>query len=103
MKKTFSITVILFLISILFTSTTFAALTQTQVSQLYVSIFGRASEGEGSEFWVARGKTMALTATEMLGSPAAIEYFGTSLNTDQAFIEHIYSNTLGKTLQDDEG
>ena len=26
-------------------------LTQTQVSQLYVSIFGRASEGEGNAYW----------------------------------------------------
>jgi hypothetical protein len=29
------------------------ALTKTQVSQLYVSIFGRASEGEGNTFWQA--------------------------------------------------
>lgn len=27
------------------------ALTQEQVSQLYVAIFNRASEGEGNEYW----------------------------------------------------
>ena len=31
-------------------------------------------------------------------------YFGTSLDSDQAFVEHIYLNTLGKTLaQDPDG
>ena len=76
-------------------------LTQTQVSQLYVSIFGRASEGEGNSYWQGRGMTMASTAMEMLNSPAAIAYFGDALNTEQAFVEHIYTNTLGKTVQDD--
>ena len=79
-------------------------LTQTQVSQLYVSLFGRASEGEGSSFWVAKGLAMASTADQMLASPAAIAYFGNSLDTDQAFVEHIYANTLDKTLaQDPDG
>ena len=79
-------------------------LTQTQVSQLYVSIFGRASEGEGNAYWMATSDAMASAASRMLGSPAAIEYFGSSLDTDQAFVEHIYNNTLGKTVvQDPDG
>lgn len=77
------------------------SLSQTQVSQLYVSIFGRASEGDGNSYWQGRQLTMASTAMEMLNSPAAAAYFGDALNTDQAFVEHIYSNTLGKTVQDD--
>jgi hypothetical protein len=37
----------------------------------------------------------------MLDTQAAKDYFGTSLNTNQAFIEHIYQNTLNKTMVDD--
>jgi hypothetical protein len=77
------------------------ALTQTQVSQLYVAIFNRASEGSGNAFWQAQSD-MAAAATEMLATSDAQEYFGDSLDTDQAFIEHIYSNTLNKTVEDDE-
>ena len=78
------------------------ALTKTQVSQLYVAIFNRASEGEGNTYWQTAVEGMAATATEMLATDAAKTYFGTSLDTDQAFIEHIYKNTLGKTYAEDK-
>ena len=78
------------------------ALTQTQVSQLYVAIFNRASEGEGNTYWQTAIEGAATTATEMLATDAAKAYFGTSLDTDQAFIEHIYKNTLGKTYAEDK-
>ena len=77
------------------------ALTQTQVSELYVSIFNRASEGEGNELWQNQNLSMADTATLMLDTQVAKDYFGTSLDTNQAFIEHIYLNTLNKTPADD--
>lgn len=76
------------------------ALTQSQVSQLYVTVIGRASEGDGNTFWQS-ATDMATAATDMLASPPAQEYFGTSLDDDQAFIEHIYENTLGKTYAED--
>jgi hypothetical protein len=76
------------------------ALTQTQVSQLYVSVFNRASEGEGNTFWQDQ-PDMAAAANAMLATTDAIEYFGDSLDTNQAFIEHIYKNTLNKTIADD--
>lgn len=79
------------------------ALTMTEVSQLYVSIFGRASEEEGNTFWQSIGD-MKMAANNMLATSAATTYFGTSLDSNQAFIEHIYLNTLGKTYaQDTEG
>ncbi len=79
------------------------ALTQTQVSQLYVALFGRASEGEGNTFWQAEAN-QATAANAMLATSAASTYFGTSLNSNQAFVEHIYLNTLGKTAtQDPDG
>lgn len=75
------------------------ALTQTQVSQLYVSLFGRASEGEGNTFWQAQSD-MTTAANNMLATTAATTYFGGTL-TNQAFVEYIYLNTLGKTYAQD--
>lgn len=75
-------------------------LTQTRVSQLYVAIFNRASEGEGNTFWQNQGN-MASVASAMLATQDAQYYFGDSLNSNQAFIEHIYLNTLNKTVNDD--
>lgn len=79
------------------------ALPKTQVSQLYVSIFGRASEGSGNTFWQTDPGSISMTATadKMLATQAAKSYFGTTLDTNQAFIEHIYQNTLGKAYEDD--
>ncbi len=77
------------------------ALTQTQVSQLYVSVFGRASEGEGNTYWQTNQDSMVETAAVMLDTDAAKDYFGDTLNDNQAFIEFIYENTLGKTVEDD--
>ncbi len=77
-----------------------AALTQNDVSMLYVSIFNRASEGEGNAFWRSQ-PGMAAAATAMLETEAAQNYFGSSLNSNQAFIEHIYLNTLNKNPWDD--
>ncbi|MGJ0330421.1 DUF4214 domain-containing protein [Aliarcobacter cryaerophilus] len=77
------------------------ALTQTQVSQLYVAIFGRSSEGEGNTYWQTRVEGMSATATAMLENPAAKEYFGDNLDTNEKFISAIYLNTLGKTATED--
>ena len=76
-------------------------LTQTQVSQLYVSIFGRASEGEGNDYWRSEQDDIIIAANSMLATGAAQAYFGTTLNDSQAFIEFIYKNTLGKTYTED--
>lgn len=77
------------------------ALTQRQVSELFVSIFGRSSEGSGNKFWQqsADAKT---AANDMLETAAAKAYFGASLDSNQAFVEHIYKNTLNKTYADDK-
>ncbi len=75
-------------------------LTQTQVSRLYVTIFGRASEGAGNRFWM-NATSMEVAAESMLDSSRAKEYFGNSLDSNQTFIEHVYLNTLGKTYSDD--
>lgn len=76
-------------------------LNQTQVSQLYVSIFGRASESEGNTYWQTTQSDMVVAADIMLATGAAQAYFGATLDDDQAFIEFIYKNTLGKTYAGD--
>ena len=76
------------------------ALSQTEVSKLYVSIFGRASEGEGNNYWQDKGN-MSEVADQMLNTDAAKGYFGDTLKDNQAFIEFIYKNTLNKTIEDD--
>jgi hypothetical protein len=76
------------------------ALNQKQVSQLYVAIFNRASEGEGNTFWQTL-PDIASAATAMLDTSDARAYFGASLDSSQAFIEHIYKNTLNKTITND--
>ena len=72
------------------------ALTTTQVSQLYVALFGRASEGSGNKAWADLDLSLAETASLMLETPAAQEYFGGEL-TNEEFITFIYANTLGFT------
>jgi hypothetical protein len=76
------------------------ALTQTQVSELYVALFNRASEGEGNTYWQS-GASASAVADEMLTLQVVQDYFGNALDSDQAFIEFIYQNTLNKTLADD--
>ena len=77
------------------------ALTQTQVSQLYVTLFGRVSEGAGNKYWQSAVSDVAAGANAMLATTAAQEYFGSALTSDEAFIKHIYKNTLNKTQVED--
>ncbi|SDT84688.1 Ig-like domain-containing protein [Desulfobacula phenolica] len=80
------------------------ALTQTQVSQLYVAVLGRASEGEGNTYWQAAASDLASGANAMLASQAAIDYFGATMNNNADFIEHIYTNVFEKSyFADEEG
>ncbi len=71
------------------------ALTKTDVSKLYVSIFNRASEAKGNTNW-QQFETMTEVANSMLDDKAAKEYFGSSIDSNVAFVEHIYKNTLNK-------
>ncbi|MCP4114726.1 MAG: SUMF1/EgtB/PvdO family nonheme iron enzyme [Desulfobacteraceae bacterium] len=77
------------------------SLTQTQVSQLYIPIFGRASEGEGNEYWRTECTDMVTLATEMLNSPVASNYFGSMLDDNQSFVECVYFTIVSKTYEDD--
>ncbi len=91
--------IVLFVLSFTLVSSTgaWAALTKSQVSQLYVSLFGRASEGAGNQYWQKISLSMAQVADLMLDTQPSREYFGEALQSNQTFIEHIYRNTLNKT------
>lgn len=77
------------------------SISQSQVSQLYVTVFGRSSEGAGNKYWQQTQESVEGAATAMLATQASRDYFGSNLDSNQAFIEHIYANTLGKTIADD--
>jgi hypothetical protein len=100
MKKQFRLCLI-FLALLSIPAHTWAGLSKSLVSQLYVAVFNRASEGEGNAYWQNLEMDMATTADVMLQTNAAKNYFGTSLDSSQAFIEHIYLNTLNKTRAED--
>ena len=81
------------------------ALTQTKVSQLYVAIFNRASEGTGNTYWQSAHTNATTTAEAMFLLPAVATYFGvtnfTSTANVRTVIEAIYLNALGKAPADD--
>jgi hypothetical protein len=72
------------------------ALTKTEVSQLYISLFGRASEGSGNTYWQTQNAASAdtntnrtNTATEMLGLTIVKNYFGVTDYTTEANIQTV--------------
>ena len=75
---------------------------RTQVVQLYVSLFGRAPDGEGLGFWTGAlaSKSLATVAQEMYDSAPARAYYPSFL-TNQEVVEKFYVNVLGRTADAD--
>jgi len=71
---------------------------RTQVSEMYVSLFGRAPDGEGLGFWTnaLTFKSPAAVAQDMYDTPAARDYYPSFL-TNQEVVEKFYVNVLGRT------
>ena len=77
---------------------------RTEVSQLYVALFGRAPDSEGLGFWVNQrnqGQTLTQIANAMFATAPARPYYPTWL-TNQEIIAQFYENVLGRTA-DSEG
>ena len=76
---------------------------RTQVTQLYVSLFGRAPESDGLGYWVGQlnaGQTFAQIADAMYAvAPARAVY--PSYLTNQEIIGKFYTNVLGRTADAD--
>lgn len=81
------------------------AISKTKVSELYVAVFGRAAEGEGSDFWSELDDTVPSIANLMFDQQVVKDYFNvTDFNSEtnvRQVVETIYKNTLNKTQTDD--
>ena len=77
------------------------SLSRTQVSQLYVTMFGIASDGNGSNYWMSNQSDMTTASNIMLETEAAKDYLGSTLNNNKAFIENIYLNAFCTTYEED--
>lgn len=102
-RRIIPVVLTLLVVSVLLPAFAWASLTKTEVSQLYIAVFGRASEGSGNLYWQTDpvSTSLAATAETMLNTTPAREYFGQTLSDNESFIEHIYLNTLGKTYSED--
>jgi hypothetical protein len=77
---------------------------RTEISQLYVALFGRAPDSEGLGFWVGlrdAGQSLTQIANSMYATAPARAYFPLFL-TNQEIIASFYVNVLGRTA-DAEG
>jgi hypothetical protein len=92
----------------LFSGSAFAEikLTKTEVSELYVTLMGRVSEGKGSSYWQNNYDDQTKAASAMLDSNAVATYFAVSSMVEMSnedFIGTIYKNTLNKTIDGSSG
>lgn len=77
---------------------------RTEISQLYVALFGRAPDAEGLGFWVQlrdQGQSLTQIANTMYATTPARAYYPSFL-TNQEIIASFYLNVLGRTA-DAEG
>ena len=71
---------------------------RTQVSQLYVALFGRAPDAEGLAFWtqmLAGGASVADVANTMYATDPARSFYPLFL-TNQEIVASFYQNVLGR-------
>jgi S-layer protein len=71
---------------------------RTEISQLYVALFGRAPDGEGLGFWVGlrdAGQSLTQIANAMYATAPARAYYPSFL-TNQEIIASFYLNVLGR-------
>lgn len=72
---------------------------RTDVSQLYVALFGRAPDGEGLGYWVQQldaGQSLTQIADTMYAIAPARAYYPTFM-TNSEIITSFYVNVLGRT------
>jgi len=71
---------------------------RTEISQLYVSLFGRAPDGEGLGFWVSsysKGNSLANIAQSMYDTAPARAYYPL-FATPSEIVTTFYTNVLGR-------
>lgn len=78
--------------------------TNTQITQLYVALFGRAPDVEGRDFWgqkLESGTSLSAIVEQMYGTSPARGFYPDGLTSEQ-IIGQFYKNVLGRTA-DAEG
>src|SRR5215210_6636684 len=76
---------------------------RTEISQLYVALFGRAPDGDGLGFWVNlrnQGQSLTQIANSMYGTEPARAYYP-SFFTSGEIIKSFYENVLGRPAGSD--
>ena len=76
---------------------------RTQVTQLYVSLFGRAPEAGGLGYWVQQlgeGKSLQTVAQDMFNVAPSRAYYPSYL-TNQEIVARFYTNVLGRPADAD--
>ena len=72
---------------------------RTQVTQLYVSLFGRAPEASGLGYWVQQlgeGKSLQTVAQDMFNVAPSRVYYPSFLSNEE-IVAKFYLNVLGRT------
>jgi hypothetical protein len=78
---------------------------RTEISQLYVALFGRAPDGEGLGFWVSlrdQGQSLTQIANTMFATAPARTFYPSFL-TNTEIINAFYSNVLGRAADAEGG
>lgn len=75
-----------------------SALANTQISQLYVALFGRAPDAGGLDFWTGllhSGSSLSQVADAMFGTEPARGFYPNGLGSGQ-IVDDFYLNVLGR-------
>nr|WP_314090576.1 hypothetical protein [uncultured Campylobacter sp.] len=74
------------------------SLTKSQISGLYVALFGRSSEGAGNEAWLksanAKNSSLSNIANLMLDTTASKEFFGKKPGEQRKFHQAYLCNIV---------
>ncbi|OCR98838.1 hypothetical protein CFT85387_08745, partial [Campylobacter fetus subsp. testudinum] len=66
-------------------------ITKSEVSELFIVLFGRPTEGEGNAYWVnessANGWGMIETSKAILDLDITKSFLGETLNSNEAFVK----------------
>ncbi|OCR92305.1 DUF4214 domain-containing protein, partial [Campylobacter fetus] len=76
-------------------------ITKSEVSELFIVLFGRPTEGEGNAYWVnessANGWGMIETSKAILDLDITKSFLGETLNSNEAFVKHLFKNAVNLT------
>ncbi|KAA8730854.1 surface layer protein SapA12 [Campylobacter fetus subsp. fetus] len=76
-------------------------ISKSEVSELFIVLFGRPTEGEGNTYWVnessANGWGMIETSNAILNLDITKSFLGETLNNNESFVKHLFKNAVNLT------